>query len=147
MLTSCLNLGGNSHLIPELAVVKTSLATDFVIICSSIKSCRGWVRKGSNHSLLLDSSGSFPAPGTGRALQEKPCRSFKSVITAFEALAPLKGCPPQAGREALVLWLQLQGCCWERIENNQIVAPSIKVDEDCNTEGACSGIRGKRNDS
>lgn len=41
----------------------------FVMICSSIKPCRGWVRKGSNPSLFLRSSGSFPAPE-----QAQPCR-------------------------------------------------------------------------
>lgn len=144
LLTSCLNLGGNSHLIPELAVAKASHAMGFVLICSSIKSCRGWVRKGSNHSLFLDSSRSFPAPGTGRALQGKPCRSFKSVITAFEPATPCEGLL-SSGREggsgALVC------SCSNRIPNTQIRAPSRKVDADCNAEDACSGIRGERNDS
>lgn len=63
----------------------------FVMICSSIKPCRGWVRKGSNPSLFLRSSGSFPAPRTGTALQEKPCRSFKSAIAAFEPSPHVQG--------------------------------------------------------
>lgn len=81
------------------------------MICSSIKSCRGQVRKGSNHSLFLDSSGSFPAPGTGTALQEKPCTSFKSVITAFEPVTPRQGLPSssrEGSRGALVAAARLE---------------------------------------
>lgn len=91
MLPSCLNLRGKSHLIPELAVVKASRAVGFVMICSSIKSCRGWVRKDSNPSLFLAPSGSIPAPGRGRALQEKPRRPFKAVITAFDPVTTRAG--------------------------------------------------------
>lgn len=72
-------------------VVKASQDLGFVMICSSTKSCRGWVRKGPNPSLFLHSSGSFPASGAGTALQEKPCRSFKCAIAACEPSPHVQG--------------------------------------------------------